>query len=203
MRSQSLGSSSVQASGIVRPERSRRALVRRSCKPADPVPVTSDQRFLLGACPPLDSALERERFISGRSGFTPDELDRSPSAGPVAAYPLLVLPEPRFKVFGMTGIVRTVAAAEQTDPELHGRRAFALRLRSGRTNLCVCPKAKPPPPEPHIPLPLPTGRRRTRGYALPRCSAAEARARHCPRPPPSAARACAGSSRRRGCRSSS
>ena len=191
MRSQSLGPASLRFSGFVRPERSRRALVRRSCQPADPVPITCDQRFLLGTCPSLDAALEGKRFISGWSGLAPDELDRSAPPGPVAAYPLLVLPQPRFKVLAVAGIVRAVAATEQIDPELHQCRAFALRLRSGRTNRWIPHGLKRPRPEPHIPPQQRTASRRIRGCAIPRCWAAEGRERHCRRRPPSAAPWCA------------
>ena len=203
MRSRSLGSASMRYSGFVRPERSRRTLVRRSCQPTDPVPITSDQRLFLRACASLDATLECERFIPCRSRLAPDELDRPPSAGPVAAYPLLVLPEAAFKVFGVTDVIGSVATAENIDPELHVRSAFALRLRSGRTTVEALHRSMQPPRAPHIPRPQRRGSPRTRGYALPRCSAAEALARHCRRPPPSAVRGYGDRSRMRGCPSSS
>ena len=145
---------------LVRPERSRRAVLRRLCqapfdfgaiapplranggsfvgrasKPPYPVPIAGDQRFLFGTCPSFDPPLKGNRFVTRRHGLAPDRLDRATPSRPLTANALVVLPQAPFQVVRVPGVIRTVGAAQQIDPELHRCRASALRLRSGRTRV--------------------------------------------------------------------
>jgi hypothetical protein len=81
-------------------------------EPADTVPVTGDERFLLCAGPPFDPPLEGQRLIPRWNGLAPDEFDGSPAARPITADALLVLPQTRFHVFGMTSVIGAVSAAQ-------------------------------------------------------------------------------------------
>jgi hypothetical protein len=76
------------------------------------IPIAGYERFFLGSCPAFDPALERERFLTGRCVGAPDKLNRAATASPIAAYALLVLPNPAFKVVRMACVVGAVSAAK-------------------------------------------------------------------------------------------
>src|SRR6185503_6452142 len=111
------------------------SFVWRFGQPADPIPIARYQRFFFRARPAFDPSFERESLVARWNSFTPGQLDRPAASRPVAANAVLMLPEPSFHVFSVAGVISSVGAAQDIDPELHRCRTSALRLRSGRTKV--------------------------------------------------------------------
>jgi hypothetical protein len=66
--------------------------VGRSGKPPNFHPISTDQRFFLGARPAFDAAFECQGIFASWSFGMPNQFNRSPAPGPFAAEALLVLP---------------------------------------------------------------------------------------------------------------
>ena len=129
---------------LARPERSRGALVRRSCEVPDQGPVVRDQGFLFRTGPVLHAAFERESLVACRRIFAPNQLDRTTALRPVGSKALFMLPKAFLQVVRMSGIKGAVAAAEDVDPELHWRSCRRPSTSLGTSELGLSHRLTPP-----------------------------------------------------------
>ena len=72
---------------------------------ADPVPVTVNQRFLLGPAPAFQLALGGKSLVAGGETVGPDKADRAAAGGVAAEASPLVLRQAQVDIIGVTGVI--------------------------------------------------------------------------------------------------